>query len=535
MSRRAGLLALCLVPSLLEGALVGAGLAPLGAAGLAAQANAVPPFGVFQDLRWLVALDPSWTVLAGLVPAVLLARGVLTGLTLAAAWPEGLPRPGLGRLVARGTLASGLGDLLLAPSVVVLYGLAVVPLSWLFLAAVPLAVLLALVAHPLWVQAGWWRRPLSARAVGWVLASFLWLSLAGLAVTAAPRFAAAPVAGLFGAANALAWTGLVRAVAGQPRRRLVVPMVPVALAGLAALVALGTLGGFRAARAAETARLRVAPPARTARAPAGPAREAVLIVSGYGSAWNGRPSRPVPGPFLETRFSYAGLGPRGRPLPYDGPDTAAPLPLLLARLRQQVVVLGRRSHLPVAVVADSEGALLAGELVRDDPPRDLRTVVFLSPLLDPDRLTYPLGGSAGPGAPLRQAMTVLAQALQGAAPVALSPRSPFLASVDRQARQLRGLLACPVPGLRELAVLPLADAVAAPPGERLGIPAVVVPAFHGGMLALPVVQRVVADEVAGRPLPRLGIWRWAAHVVAGAANAWQVPTPGAPSCGRPGR
>jgi len=529
--RRVGvLLGLCLGPSLLEGALVTAGVAPVGGAGIAAQANAVPPFGVFQDLRWLAFLQPSWLGLLGLGVPWLMARGALSGLTVAAAWPEGRQRPGLGRLLGRGVLASGVGGLLLAPSAVVLFGLAVVPLSWLFLAAVPLAVLVALVAHPLWIRQGWWRRPVPWRAAGWVLGSFLWLSLAGVAVEAAPRVAAVPVAVCFGAGNALAWRGLVRAVLGQRSSHRVVPMVPVALAGLCAGVILGTLGGFGAARAAEAARLRGGPSPEVRSTPGAPAVAAIVIVSGYGSAWNGRPEHPVPGPFLEQRFSYAGLGPGGRPLPYDGSATAAPLPVLVGRLRRQVIELGRATGLPVAVVADSEGALLAAELVHHRPPGDLRTVVFLSPLVDPDRLTYPVTGQRGPGVPLRQAMGVLAAAFQGAAPVKLSPTSPFLRSLDLAETTIRGLLACPVPGVRELAVLPLADAVAAPIRWQLGIPAVVVPAFHGGLLQLAGVRKLVAAEVAGRPLPKGDDLGWAAAAVAGAAGPWQVPTGPPPSC-----
>jgi hypothetical protein len=118
-------------------------LFPRSDASLALQASEVAPFGTFHDLRWLAVYSASsWSFGLGLA-ALVLVRGALTALAVFWAWPLRTirPRPSLGALMGRGAWSTTFAALLLAPSVVVLFAMAIVPISWLFIAAVPLALI----------------------------------------------------------------------------------------------------------------------------------------------------------------------------------------------------------------------------------------------------------------------------------------------------------------------------------------------------------------------------------------------------------
>lgn len=525
--RWTALIALCVLPGVV-GAAVALAVGPAGALELAPQANAVAPLGELADLRGLAVLPVSWAVLVGVARAVLLARGALTGLTVAAAWPPTSPPPSLRRLVGRGVGASALAAVLLVPCVAVLYGMAVVPVSWLFLAAVPAAVMVAILADPVVVRRGWWRRPVPWRAAGWVLIDVVVVSVAAAVVTLDPVVAAVPVAAASGVLHAVAWRAVVRAVAAQPARRVPIPMVPLGTAALVGVVALGSTLGFHQAAAAAAAAARPSPasvPPTVSSSPNG--GRGLLLVSGYGSVWDGRPEHPVPGRFVEEPFSYRGLR-DGRPLPYGAAQTVAPLRRLTSLLAGQIRALARRTGGPVDVVAESEGALVTEDLLRRDRDLPVHAVVLASPLVDPDRVHYPPHGTRGAGVAPRVALELLAAAFQRTAPIDLSPTSAFLASLDTT--PARRLLLCPVAGLRQVALVPLADAVAdGPPATTPGIPSVVVPAFHGGLLASPSTDRLVA-RLLRRALPGDRLLGVAERVVRALASAWSVPTPAGPTC-----
>lgn len=528
--RWAPLVALCTVPAVVEAGVVSA-TGPVGALALGPQANPVPPFGVFQDLRWVAVYPSSWTLVALSLTAVVVLRGALTGATVAAAWPASQPRPPLGRLLARGMLSTAVAGVLLAPSAAILYGLAVVPVSWLFLAAVPAALFVALLVNPVAVDRGWWRRPVPLRAVAWVMADFAAISVAAAVVGADPVVAAVPVALAAGVVDAVAWAGLVRAVVRQPQRRLVLPMVPVGVVVLVAAVIGGTLLGFdRAARAAAGASPPSRAPAAPARPAAGPRRTGLLLVSGYGSHWGGAPEHPVPGAFVEEPFSYRGLTAGGRPLPYGARQTVAGVAVLAARLHRQIDVLAARTGGPIDVVAESEGTVVLEYLLHHLSGRlPLRSVVLASPLPDPARVSYPLDGSTGAGFATRDALGAIVGAFQGAAPIDLSPRSAFIRSLDDSSG--RDLQVCPVAGVRQYALLPLADAVADPvPAPGPDIPGTVVAAFHGGQLTDPAVDRAVAAILHTGRLPPAPVLSAAEQVVRAAAAAWWVPAPAPADC-----
>src|SRR5262249_4411187 len=65
----------------------------------------------------------------------------------------------------------------------------------------------------------WWRTLPPVRAVGWLLASFIVLSAAAVAIARLPAPAAVAVAGLAGVVNARAWYGLAAAVTRQEAPR----------------------------------------------------------------------------------------------------------------------------------------------------------------------------------------------------------------------------------------------------------------------------------------------------------------------------
>jgi hypothetical protein len=518
-SRRPELVALCAGLNLAEAGLV-AVLDHGSRAYLAPQASAIAPFGVFGDLRWISVYNDSWLVCAAELLAMLLVRGALTAVSVNLAWPAHLARPSPRRLFLRGISATALAAMLLSPSVAVLFSLAVLPVSWLFFAAVPTALLVAFILHPAAVSGDWWQRLVAPRAVGWVALSFVALSLAS-AVTAALPAALWPVVGvLTGLFNAWSWVGLVDAVADRRPVRRLVPVAAIAALALIGVVAGGTVLGFSLARkpvAGASVRGRPAP------VPPG-ARAAVLVVSGYGSHWDGHSVHPFPGDFVEERFSYAGLSPDGSPLPYSGADTAKPIAVLDRMLLAQVAAVHTRTRLAVDVVGESEGALIAKTALLASPDPAVSTLVLASPLEDPGRVWYPTTGDEGWGMADSEVMTLISDAFQGVAPINLSPDNALFASIDQEAPDIGKAMSCPVAGIRQFALLPLADATVTPAAEELPFPSVVLPAFHGGLLEDPAGENVVSEVLADQPVSADHLLVLADEVISDASGAWQVPS-----------
>src|SRR6266540_1332076 len=103
----------------------------------------------------------------------------------------------------------------------------------------------------------------------------------------------------------------------------------------------------------------------------------------------GGPSRWLPGDLDERRFSYRGQGPGGEPLPYDASDTHDTLPELVRTMRDQIEAFHRQSGQKVAIVAESEGALVAKTYLAATPGAPVDELVMLSPLVQPARVWYP--------------------------------------------------------------------------------------------------------------------------------------------------
>ncbi|MGH9017254.1 MAG: hypothetical protein ACRDY1_05855, partial [Acidimicrobiales bacterium] len=372
---------------------------------LALQVNGVAPYGAFHDLRWLAVYGSSWWSVALSLVALVVGRGTVTALSVRWAWPEEVDFRGFAHHLRRGMGATILAVVLLAPSTTLLFALAVVPLSWLFIAAVPAAIVVALIVCPVAVRGGWWRRSIPWSGLVWVGGSFLVFSIGSVVLGQAPRWAVLPMAAAAGLFNARAWEGLVHAVVvRRPGAGIrMAPVVPVALAALVAGVVVGSTLGFSHARPHPTPATLVRP-GSAARGHIGD--QPVLVIDGYGSTWNGMPAHPIPGPFFEQRFSYRGLSGSGVPLAYAGSATVQSLDALTASLAMQVDALHRATGRRIDLVAESEGALVAETYLHSKRALPVATVILASPLLDPGRATYPVGG-AGEGVAARVALQVL--------------------------------------------------------------------------------------------------------------------------------
>jgi hypothetical protein len=100
---------------------------------------------------------------------------------------------------------------------------------------------------------------------------------------------------------------------------------------------------------------------------------------------------------------------------------------------------------------------------------------------------------------------------------------PVVRSLLDHSPAVRDLLACPLPGTRQLALFPLADAVATPHPSKIGIPSEVVPAFHGGLLADNRVRLAVSRYLEHGTVAPASVWPVAQQILRASAAAWQVP------------
>lgn len=555
-----GLVAICVGLNLAEAIAVGL-VGPRSGLSLAPQASAVVPFGVFQDLRWLIVYSNSWADLLAEGLALVVLRSAITAVSVRAAWPQGARPQGArpqgaapgsflrcwGRAAVFGVAAA----VLLAPMAVLLFGSAVAPVSWFFLAAVPAALVIALLFHHAAISPGWWRQGMSLRALWWVFVQFVVATASAAVIAAVPTAWAVVIAAATGAINALAWCGLVKAVLSLGARRGLHPVAPIGLIGFAGVVIGGTVLGFAAVatpraqggRAVQsmlsaTQRQGAYPtPGQGAYATLGQggrraagllaARDpavAVLVVDGYGTHWDGAPEHELPGPYFEQTFSYRGLGADLQPLAYTAADTNQPLVDVERLMAAQVDALHRTSQEPVAIVAESEGSLVARAYLAASPGAPVRYLVLTSPLLSAGRVYYPPLGRPGWGMAGGNGMLGLADVLNSVAPIPLSPTSPFLRSVMDEAALLRPLWSCPLAGVDQSAILPLADAVASPSDHLIGVPTIVLPAFHGGMLTNPRADGAIASLLGETGLPPTPVWSFADGVIRAAASAWQAPS-----------
>jgi len=485
--------------------------------GLAAQATAPGPFGVFHDLRWLFVFHNS---VAGFMVGLLLLiglRSLLMALLVRSAWPG--PPPRFRRLLSYALVSTVVAAVFLSPWVTLLFGVAVIPLSWVFFGALPPALATILILHHIGIDGGWWRRLPPARSAAWMALSFLALSLSALAVAGQPFPAVLGVVAATGWFNAWAWhhcAGVI--VRGLPSRSHRFAPVTVMAALAVFLVALvGSQIGF-AARGDEDPGAWVAGDARRG-------VRAVLLVGGFASGCcdEGPQLQGASAAIYVEQFSYLGLTGEGDPLPHTGLVTDADLSRLAGLMAAQVDGLAARSGRPVAVVAESEGTLVATAYLEQHPEAPVDRLMLLSPIIDPGRVTYPDLGEEGRGVVAGYQLRVLSELIDEMAPFTVSADSALVDSVRREAAGLQEAVLDDRPRVEEVALLPLADAVTGPSDEDFRIEVIVVPAFHGGLRGRLDVQAMIRSWVLGGDLEGSALWSTVNRVIAGTASAWQVP------------
>jgi len=470
----------------------------------------------------------SWLGFAVELASFLVVRTAVLTVLVRAAWPVDHPHEPLAVTARRSAIFVVVVAFLLAPWAGLLFALAVTSLSWLFFVAVPVVVMLAVLVAGGAVTSRWWSQALSWRSIGWVLATFLAVTVAGSVLATCPTAWRMPLAALAGLVDAWLWLRLVGAVL-RPRsavRRI--PVAPVGIVVVLVVVVVGTLAGFQLsrrppvdlARAGATTATRG--DVRARRASPRVSGTALEVVTGFDTEWDGRARELVHLDVAQRRFSYAGMA-DGTALPYGPAATHRSLRALVRELRAQVDAYHRQTHHPITVVAESEGALLAKAYLAATPHAPVRALVLLSPLVAPGRVYYPRAGREGWGVFGGAELGGLAWALGGLSPVEVSPDTPFLRSIVDQAPALGSVMACGLPGVRQAAVVPLDTGVTASPDDSLAYPSVVVPAFHGGLLDDATTAEVVADVVGGRPLGGDDGWSLAEDVISAGASAWQVP------------
>lgn len=562
-----GLIALTAGGAMAEAGLLSV-LAP-AARPLAPQVTALPALAIFHDLRWLFGYDRSWLELAAAFVLLVLAQSAVSTALIRLSWPRDQSPPGGLATFGRSAVFTVTASVLLSPVVTLLFGVALLPFSWPFLAALPAMLLIMIPLAHGGLLGSWWRRLPPARAVGWLLASFIVLSAAAAVMARLPAAAAVPVAGLAGLANARAWYGVAVVVT---RREAVRPMPwehalrrawarawrgtwPLPVSPIAAAAALALLVGMTrlvfvlaahtphaigtnatAAGAAVGAGQTV--PADVARAPnstrsaggGSPAaqssrlRSAVLVIPGFGSSccWRS-PSLRLIGPASLVRpFSYRGLDSAGRPLPYGFGYTNMPLPLLGDRIAAQAWQLHRATGRPVSIVAESEGTLGVYAMLARHPGVPLSSLVLLSPIVDPGR-PDPDAAKATRGGPVSSdALSAVVRVAGALSPWGESAAQRLVGSVSRVGGAYAAAAARHAGKLRWLTVVPLADAVTLPTCD-LPRSVIVVPALHGTLLSNPGVDRTVHRFLTGEQVTGPQRMRDTAQLIAGVTAAWRMP------------
>jgi len=543
---------------------------------LAPQVTALPPLAAYHDVRWLFAFSQPWLGFTGALMLLVIARSAVDAVLVMLAWPRetepDIPQPRFLPVLLSCAVLTVLVGLVMSPVVTLMFGVALLPFSWPYLAAVPTLLGTAVALSQGGVGQSWWRRLPPARTAAWVIASFGVLSLASALMTHLDTAGIVAVAGLAGIVDARAWYGLTaaaaRGVAERPphpwqwraalwriRRALRqrtnwVPVAPLAavmvlalVVGMARLAFTGTVrfasgagdvvGSAVAGDSGDDGQIAVARTAGSASAaggtrsgPAGKVSGAVLVVAGFGSTCcHGADALRAAEPNLLVRqFSYLGLNAAGQPMPYGRAGDLS-IQMLGDRMAAQVDKLYQQARTPVDIVAESEGTLGLYAMLARHPHVPIGSVVLLSPIVAPGQVGQ--GADTVPSA----ALATLNDLVGGMSPYGRSGAQALIESVSEVGASYFATVSRET-GRPWLAVIPLADAVTLP---ACSWPknVIFVDAFHGGLLGDRSVQRIVEVFLAsGRP-PDSDLaaltggsqqhLRSAAQFIAAAAAAWRMP------------
>ncbi|MFU8853209.1 hypothetical protein ACNAW0_19790 [Micromonospora sp. SL1-18] len=482
--------------------------------GLAPQVSAVWPYDTYHDLRWLFVYHDSWSTFAiGLVGLVLFRASLTTALVLLA-WPRQVPRPSLRWLGGRTLALTAVIVVVVSPWAALSIAASVVALSWLLLASLLPLFLLAPFLQRAAVVGTWWRGLPSIELVGWSLLNIVVLTVSGALVWSVPIGWTAPVAAIAGAINGLLWQRTVFS-AVLPRRPVHWARVPAA--PLAILLAFIVPVVVQPALAALPGRSGKPPAIALLDRPLPPTvRHAVIFVAGNGSVYDGQP--PVD-PNVQW-FSYRGLDAQGKSLPFGARDTFRSIESSVALLNTQVELLHRRTGRPVAVVGQSEGAIVARTYLAARPHSPVDLLAMFSPLINAGRSYYPPPGVSGWGVAAGWELRAIFGLADVIAMSGIGPEEPFVRSILDNAPFYRNDLMCPVPGVRIVAFLPTTTATEAPPGKYAGVPVFEMPAVHGGLLTQPVIQERLLNFLEGAPVSKS---ESDYTLLQDVAAAWQAP------------
>ena len=523
-----GLIVLAVGLPVLEALILGV-IGASDAQALAPQASAPAPFGVFHDLRWLLVFHPSWHAFALELTALIAVRSAITACLLRAAWPAGRPAPGVLRLAAGSVAFTIVAALVLLPFAALLLGMAIVSLSWLFFIAVPSVLGVAALVHHGAVVPTWWRERPPGRTMAWVLLTFLVLTVASAVVVLVPTPLRLPAIGAAGLFNAWAWHSIVHTLSCSRRARRFMPVAPLGVAALVGVILLGVSVGFSVStrddqmvQAANVTDAAAVAGAGTGTGGNATTRRPVLLVSGFGSSFTGQDDGI--GTWAdERRFSYRGVDADGLPLPYEDADTYQDVSRSVTLMARQVDAFRAAVEQPVTIVAESEGALVAKAYLMSHPDAPVDTLVLLSPLVEPGGAYYPPAGDDGWGVAGGVGLRWITAVVRTLSPLDVTTDDGLFRSIADEAPALREMLACPVDGVNQLAVFPLADAVAGSEPHLDGVPSAVVPAFHGGLADNHAVQRRIRTMLERGVSPEYSWWEATDTVIRAGATAWRVP------------
>ena len=534
---------------------------------LAPQVTALPPLAVYHDLRWLFAFNQSWLGFTGVLVLLVLARSAVDAVLVRLAWPRApgrdvpaAPRPRFLASVVSCAVLTVLVALVMSPVVTLMFGVALLPFSWPYLAAVPILLGTAVALSQGGVGQAWWRRLPPLGTAAWLIATFGVLSLASVLMAHLDTAGMVAVAGLAGVVNARAWYGLTtaavrRSVERPPHpwywraalqrirwalhdRTSWVPLAPLAAVmvlalavGLTRLVFTGTVrfadgtgDSAAAALAAGTESGGLPVPGSPGPGAGGVAASgphgALLVVGGFGSSCchEADALRAADPGMLVRQFSYLGLDAAGQPAPYGPAAGDLPIQVLGDRMAAQLEKLYQQARTPVDVVAESEGTLGVYAMLARHPHLPVGSLVLLSPIVEPGQ-----AGQAANTVP-GDLLDTLNNLVGGMSRYGSSGAQELIDSVSEVGASYFAMISHDK-SRHWLAVVPLADAVTLPacPWPQNMI---FVDAFHGGLLGDASVRQMIVTFLAGGGMNADSSQRHLrteAQLIAAAATAWRMP------------
>jgi hypothetical protein len=121
-------------------------------------------------------------------------------------------------------------------------------------------------------------------------------------------------------------------------------------------------------------------------------------------------------------------------------------------------------------------------------------------------------------------MRGLAGIIGALGPVDVSADAGLFRSIVDLGPTVGALLACPPPGVRSYAVMPIDAGIAAPAPLDIGYDHQAVGSFHGGLLGNGAAAAAIEDVLAGRePDDGSGFWAAVGDAIGASAAAWQAP------------